>query len=138
MESHPPARAARVSSLASTHQGQGIPAKHRAIHPNLHTTIPPMPVVFPVANLSNTTASTSSAAAPGAKTSDGWAKARGRPALLFKIGDTDHGHRVGGKVKIKGHVGSLQECIAGFRPNSPGARTFSSTVLSSSRHQACH
>lgn len=52
MESHPPARAARVSSLASTHQGQGIPAKHRAIHPNLHTTIPPMPVVFPVANLS--------------------------------------------------------------------------------------
>ena len=27
-----------------------------------------------------------------------WAKARGRPDPLFKIGDTDHGHRVGGEL----------------------------------------
>jgi lipopolysaccharide transport system ATP-binding protein len=27
-----------------------------------------------------------------------WAKARGRPDPLLKIGDTDHGHRVGGEL----------------------------------------
>ncbi len=59
---------------------------------------PPCPSSFKSKTPANTTASTSSAAAPCAKTSDWWAKARGRPDPLLKIGDTDHGNRVGGEL----------------------------------------
>ncbi len=85
-----------VKGLRALRVRSSIPAMPFTFH-HFAVNLPPCPSSSKSKTSANTTASASSAAAPGAKTSDGWAKARGRPDPLLKIAETDHGHRVGGE-----------------------------------------